>query len=318
MDNQPTNPTPTPAPEPTPAEPAVETPVNEAPVEAPVEAPAEPAAEPVAEPEAPAEAPVEAPVEPEAPVEAPVEAPAEPATEPVAPVAEPVVPAEPVVESAAPAMPAMPGVINPQPMAQAQGTATPAKKNNTTLILGIILGIVVLAGVGVGVYMLLGNKDTKKPETTATPAAPVAEIKTVSCTASGAAWSILQEVVVDETEKKATEIGFTLKADYTKMTNTETTIGTESEPDPEQAGLMVVALMAMAFQNAQPVDGVTIKDNSTETSADLTYRAVREEVEDEDTLKQFEENDGKTAAELKAEAEQSGATSGVTYSCTIK
>jgi hypothetical protein len=329
VDNQPTNPTPTPAPEPTPAEPVVEAPANvetneaavEAPVEAPVEepaAPAEPATEPAVESEVPAEEPA-APAEASAPVEAPVETPAEPVAAPVEPVAAPAEPVAPI--ESAPVMPEMPGVINPQPVAQAQGTAAPAKKSNTTLILGIVLGIVVLAGIGVGAFMLLGNNDKKPstPVTTNTPA-PTSDIKTVSCTASGAAWSIAQEVVVDEAEKKVTEIGFTLKADYTKIQNTgeTTTISTETEPDPEQAGIMVVALMAMAFQNAEKVNGVTITDNSTETAADLTYRAIREEVEDEETLKQFENNDGKTAEELKTEAETSGADSGVTYACTIK
>ena len=70
---------------------------------------------------------------------------------------------------------------------------------------------------------------------------------------------------------------------------------------------------------AEPVDGVENTDNSTETKVDLTYEAVREEIEDETTLEQFMSYDGKTAEELKEEAESSSdSESGVALKCTIE
>lgn len=342
----PANEAPVEAPVETPAEPAAEPvaePVAEpeVPVEAPVEAPAEtpvepetpaePVAEPAAEVEAPVDAPVEAPaetpaetsapVESEVPTEAPVEAPAsaEPVTEPAAPITEP---AAPIEEPAAPAMPEMPGIINPQPVAQAQGVAAPAKKSKTTLILGIILGIVVLAGIGVGAYMLLNNKEAAKPPVTTNTPAPTANIKTVNCVAKGNAWSIEQEVVVDEDKKQTTELGITIKSDASKLTNAgeEITITTDTELDPEQAGVGTVAAMALVFQNSEKIDGITIKDNSDVTAGliDITYRAIREEIEDEGSLDQFRNNDGKTAEELKKEVEESSADSSASYTCTVE
>lgn len=70
---------------------------------------------------------------------------------------------------------------------------------------------------------------------------------------------------------------------------------------------------------AEPVEGVKITDNSTETKVDLTYKAVREDIEDETTLEQFKRNDGKTAEELKEAAESSSdSESGVVLKCTIE
>lgn len=70
---------------------------------------------------------------------------------------------------------------------------------------------------------------------------------------------------------------------------------------------------------AEPVDGVENTDNSTETKVDLTYEAVREEIEDETTLEQFVSHDGKTAEELKEEAESSSDSEpGVALKCTIE
>lgn len=331
MDNQPTNPTPTPAPEPTPAEPVAEAPVNETVNETPVETPAEPAAEPVAEPvaepavepEVPAEAPAEEPVATPVEAEAPTEAPSEPVEAPVeTPVAEPA--AAPVIENAAPAEPpVMPGFITPSAAPAPAAPAAPAKKSNTTLILGIILGVVVVAAAGVGAFMLLNNNKDTKPTPTAAPAPePVSAIKTVNCKASGNAWSLEQTVVVDEDEQKVTELGFKLMADYAARPAEDTTTDDSeivSTQDPEQQAFMAIALMAMAFKQAEPVDGVKITDNSTETKVDLTYKAVREDIEDETTLEQFKNNDGKTAEELKEEAESSSnSESGVVLKCTIE
>lgn len=294
MDNQPTNPTPTPAPEPTPAEPVAEAPVNETVNETPVEAPAEP-------------------------VEALVET---PAAEPVAEsVAEPA--AAPVIENTAPAEASvMPGFITPSAAPAPATPAAPAKKSNTTLILGIILGVVVVAAAGVGAFMLLNNKDTKPTPTAAPAPEPVSAIKTLNCKASGNAWSLEETVVVDEDEQKVTELGFKLMADSAVRPAEDTTTNDSeivSTQDPEQQAFMAITLMAMAFKQAEPVDGVKITDNSTETKVDLTYKAVREEIKDETTLEQFKNHDGKTAEELKEEAESSNdSESGVALKCTIE
>jgi hypothetical protein len=218
----------------------------------------------------------------------------------------------------------MPGFITPSAAPAPAAPAAPAKKSNTTLILGIILGVVVVAAAGVGAFMLLNNNKDTKPTPTAAPAPePVSAIKTLNCKASGNAWSLEETVVVDEDEQKVTELGFKLMADYTARTTEDTTTTNDSETvstqDPEQQAFMAIALMAMAFKQAEPVDGVKITDNSTETKVDLIYKAVREEIKDETTLEQFKSHDGKTAEELKEEAESSSdSESGVVLKCTIE
>lgn len=123
-------------------------------------------------------------------------------------------------------------------------------------------------------------------------------------------------------KQKVTELGFKLMADYTARTTEGTTTndsGIVSTQDPEQQAFMAIALKAMAFQQAEPVDGVEITDNSTETKINLTYEAVREEIEDETTLEQFMSYDSKTAEELKEEAESSSdSESGVALKCIIE
>ena len=308
MDNQPTNPTPTP--EPTP----VDAPVAEPTVE-PV---AEPATEPVAEPEAPAvETPAEPAVEPT--VEPVTEAPAEVTTEPVAePAAEPAI--EPVVEPAAPVNAAP--FVTPEPVAEpvAPVATVPAKKNNTTLILAIVLGVLVLVGAGVGIYFALTNKGTNPATPTTTPE-PAVVIKEVDCIAKGQAWSYEQSYTVDETAKQVTEQKVVLKADATKVTPSTdpsaSLLEGDANVDPETAGIAMVSLASLAFQGSDGKEGITLVDKSTETAIDLTYKAVREEITDEDELAKFEEVDGLTAAEMKAKMEE-GSTDAFTLTCTIK
>lgn len=319
MDNQPINPTPTP--EPTP----VDTPVTE-PVAEPV---AEPAAEPVAEPAA--EPVVEAPAEPAATAAEPIAEPvaeepaaaAEPAAEapieaPVEPVAEPA--AEPVAEPVAPVTEAP--FVTPEPVAEpvAPVATAPAKKSNTTLILAIVLGVLVLVGAGVGIYFALTNKGTNTATPTTTPA-PTVVIKEVDCIAKGEAWSYEQSYTVDETAKQVIEQKVVLKADATKVapsTNTTTTLlEDDTNVDPETAGIAMVGLASLAFQGSDGKEGITLVDKSTETAIDLTYKAVRDEITDEDELAKFEEIDGFTAAEMKAKMEE-GSTDSFALTCTIK
>ncbi len=313
MDNQPINPTPTP--EPTPEPTPVDAPVAEPAAEPVAEPVAEVAAEPVAEPvvEAPAEPVAEAPVP--APVEtAPVEAPTEPVAE-TAPVAEPV--AEPVVEAAPVTEPTVAPAQTTEPFTK--------KKSNTTLILAIVLAVLVLVGGGVGLYFVLTNKGNN-PSATNTPApAPAVVEKEVDCIAKGTAWSYEQSIVIDETEKKAVEQKLVLKADASKAPQTETntiSVSTDGEnttvnADPETTGLAMVGLAALAFQNAEAKDGITVTDKSTETVIDITYKAVREEITDEDELAKFEEVDGYTAAEMKTKIETESKAS-FPLTCTIK
>ncbi len=326
MDNQPTNPTPTPEP----------TPVDAPVVEPTVEPVAEPATETVAEPEAPAvETPAEPAVEPvtepvtEASAEVTTEPVAEPAAEPaIEPVAE-IAPVEPVVEAApaeSVAEPAAPvnaaPFVTPEPVAEpvAPVATVPAKKNNTTLILAIVLGVLVLVGAGVGIYFALTNKGTN-PATPTTAPEPAVVIKEVDCIAKGQAWSYEQSYTVDETAKQVTEQKVVLKADATKVTPSTdpsaSLLEGDANVDPETAGIAMVSLASLAFQGSDGKEGITLVDKSTEAAIDLTYKAVREEITDEDELAKFEEVDGLTAAEMKAKMEE-GSTDTFTLTCTIK